>query len=107
MFSQICSKCVKYFAWKNYLGQLTEGDCLGVNYLQSNYPGVIIWRIIIQVPISRAAILLEAIVWGAINRGVIIQESIVQGLIIRGAIVLEPWNYIFIRIKLKWYIRFA
>ena len=54
MFAQICSKwenifckrLIKYFTWKNYLGQLTEGNCL-----RSNYPGVINQETIIQAPI--------------------------------------------------------
>ena len=49
MFAQICSKSktifcerfMKYFVRKNYLGQLTEGKCLGGNYLECNYQEVI------------------------------------------------------------------
>ena len=37
-----CERFIKYFAWKNYLGQSTGGNCLGVNFLEGNYPGVII-----------------------------------------------------------------
>ena len=42
---------IKYFAWKNYLWQSTGGNCLGSNYLEGNYHGVIIWGVITQVPI--------------------------------------------------------
>ena len=38
-----CDRLIKYFAWKNYLGQSTGGNCLGSNYLEGNYPGVIVW----------------------------------------------------------------
>ena len=30
---------IKYFAWKNYLGQVTGSSCLGGNYFEDNYPG--------------------------------------------------------------------
>ena len=62
MFVQICSKRLKCFAWKNYLGQLTGSKCLGV----------IIRRKIILAQIFRVAIFLKAIVWGGIIRDVII-----------------------------------
>ena len=39
MFAQIYSNCIDYFARKNYLGQLTESNCLGGGYLEGNYPG--------------------------------------------------------------------
>ena len=65
--------------------QLTGSNCLGDNYLESNYPGLII-----RAPIVRVAILLEAIFWRAIIQGEIILG--VGWAIVRGAIVLEPLN---------------
>ena len=37
MLAQICSKCIEYFVWKNYLGQLT-GDNFSEG-TKDNYPG--------------------------------------------------------------------
>ena len=56
MFAQICSKwwnifcerLKKYFAWKNYLGQLTGYDCLGAIIWW-----VTIWEVIIWWQLSR------------------------------------------------------
>ena len=77
--------CIKDFAWKNYLGQLTGSNRLGGNYLEGNYPGVIIQGTTIQAPIVRVAILMEAIAWGPVIRG-----QLSSGAIIQGAIDLEP-----------------
>ena len=66
IFAQTCSKCIKYFAWKNFLGQLTGSNCLEGNHLEGIYLGWIIRGTIIQALVVRVAILLEAIVWGAI-----------------------------------------
>ena len=70
MFARIYSKCINYFAWKNYLDKLPKVIVCGG----------IIWRVIIrgtitQAPIVRVAILLEAIVW----RGQLSWRAIVQG----------------------------
>ena len=114
MFAQICSKCITYFAWKNYPGQLPESNCLGQlfggqlstgNYLGDNYPGTncpvgafagsnylvgnYLRAIILGVNVW-GAIFLGAIAEGAIIWGKIIQVAIVQGVFIWGSIVLEP-----------------
>ena len=65
-----------HFVWKNYLGQLTRGKCMGVII------GVIIRGRIIQVPpFARGPIFLGAIVW---------RNNCPWGATIQGAIVLEP-----------------
>ena len=69
MFAQTCSKCIKYFAWKNFLVQLTGSNYLEGNHLEGSYLGLIIRGTIIQASVVRVAILMEAIVWGAITRG--------------------------------------
>ena len=59
---------IKYFTWKNYLGQSTWGNCLGASYLEDNYPGVIIRGTIIQTTIVRGQFFWRpfsgAIIWG-------------------------------------------
>ena len=65
MKTHFCERLIKYFAWKNYLGQSAGGNCLGSNYLEGNYPGVIILGAIIQAPIVRGNFS-GTIVWGAI-----------------------------------------
>ena len=71
-----CSCLLKYFAWKNYLGQSTWGNCLGASYLENNYPGVIIRGTIIQTAIVRGEFFWRlfsgAIIWGGNYPGAII-----------------------------------
>ena len=78
MKTHFCERLVKYFAWKNYLGQSAGGNCL-VNirgkYPGGNYPGA-------NCP---GAVFRGAIVWGAI-----IRRQLSWGEIVWGAIVLEP-----------------
>ena len=67
---------IKYFTWKNYLGQSTWGNCLGASYLEDNYPGVIIRGTIIQTTIVRGQFFWRpfsgAIIWGGNYPGAII-----------------------------------
>ena len=111
MKKQNCEILIKYFAWKNYLGQLTKGS----NYLEGSYPWVIIRGTIIQAPIVRRQL---SWVWGEIIRVAIVRGSInlegnfpggklssgklsgskypgafIRGVIIRRAIALEPKQY--------------
>ena len=74
---------------KELSGAITWNLLSGGNFLEGNYPGVIIQRTIIQAPISRAVILLEAIVlgatirrqlpWRTVVREAIFLEAVVQG----------------------------
>ena len=59
----------KVFCLKELCGAINWKQLSGGNYVEGNYPGVIIHRTIIQAPIVRVAILLGAIVWWAIIRG--------------------------------------
>ena len=70
MKTHSCEKLIKYFAWKNYLGQSTGGNCLESNYVEVNYPGVI----------TR-----DQFFWGSLLGG-----QLSWGAIVRGAIVLGP-----------------
>ena len=58
----------KVFCLKELSGAITWNLLSGDNFLEGNYPGVIIQRTIMQAPISGAAFLLEAIVLGATIR---------------------------------------
>ena len=87
-----CKRLIKYFAWKNYLGQSTRGNW-GGSYLDGNYPGVIIRGTIIQTPIVRGQFFwwpfLRAIIWEAIILGTIAWGQWFWGSTVRGAIVLR------------------
>ena len=74
---------IKYFAWKNYLGQLSESNCLGGNYLEGNYPRVITRGTIIQSPIVRGEFCWMKLSGGS-YAGTIIWWAIVRGTIILG-----------------------
>ena len=54
---------IKYFAWKNYLAELTGGNPGGIIWR------VIIWGTVIQAPIVGEYFWLEAIVWGQFSLG--------------------------------------
>ena len=96
-----CERLIKYFAWKNYLGQSTGGNCLGSNYLEGNYPGVIIRGAIIQTPIVRRQFFWRPLSWGQLSAR---QLS-------WGAIVLKPYKStlynFFFSIHKKWQIDIA
>ena len=69
---------VKYFAWKNYLAELTGGNP-GGDYLEGNYQGVIIWGTVIQTPIVGEYFWLEAIVWGQFSWGQLSRRQLSGG----------------------------
>ena len=125
MFAQISLKSrkffgerlMKYFAWKNYLGQLAGGNFLGKiiwrvtiwgliirvdNYPVANWPeGSFPWGNCL-VAIIRGTIMLGVVVWGRggqfflgqLSGGQLFEGSspgvIVRGIIIWWAIALEP-----------------
>ena len=100
-----CERLIKYFAWKNYLEQSTGCNCLGSNYLEGNYPGVIIRGSIILVPIVRGQFFWGSLPGGQLSRGdypggqlskvQLSWRAVIRGEIIQGAIVLEPLKEVF------------
>ena len=56
-----CESLIKYFAWKNYLGQSTGGNCLG--------RGGITWRVIIQGTIIQVPIVRGQFFWVPFSGG--------------------------------------
>ena len=64
MKKQFYERLTKYFAKRNHLGKLTGANCLWGNYLEGNYPVVIIRETIIQKQIAQ-----EQFSWGQLSGG--------------------------------------
>ena len=75
----------KIFCLKELSRAISWDNCLGSNYLEGNWPGVIIRGAIIQVPIVRGQFFWRPLSWMQLSGRQLSRRKIVRGAIVLGS----------------------